>query len=219
MDFSQNNDADYEHLREMIQGLDIGILVNNVGVSHNIPVPFLETSRKELEDIISVNCVGTLKVTQIVAPSLVARRRGLILTMGSFSGWVPTPYLATYSGSKAFLQHWSSALAEELKGSGVDVHLVISFLVTTAMSKVRRTSLLIPSPRPFVRAALGKVGRGAHNAIGYTYSPWWSHATFQWLLESTLGAGHRFAIWYNYRMHVDIRKRALRKAARETKKA
>lgn len=219
MDFSQNNSADYQRLHDLIQGLDVAILINNVGLSHSIPVPFLQTPKEEMENIISVNCIGTLKVTQIVAPLLVERKRGLILTMGSFAGWMPTPYLATYSGSKAFLQHWSSALAQELQGSGVDVHLVISYLVTTAMSKIRRSSLMIPTPKPFVRAALSKVGLGSQNAIGYTYAPWWSHALLQWVVENTFGAGNRLLIWYNLKMHADIRKRALRKAEREAKKA
>jgi 17beta-estradiol 17-dehydrogenase / very-long-chain 3-oxoacyl-CoA reductase len=219
MDFRENNDQDYEELRNIIKGLDIAILVNNVGQSHSIPVPFLQTANQEMDSIIMINCLGTLKVTQVVAPLLVQRKKGLILTMGSMAGWSPIPYLATYSGSKAFLQFWSSALAQELKGSGVDVQLAIAFLVTGAMSKVRRPSLMIPTPKPFVRAVLGKVGSGTHNAVGYTYAPWWSHALLQLVTETTVGAGSRVAIWYNHVMHVEIRKRALRKAEREAKKA
>lgn len=123
MDFSADDDADYARLAKLISGLDVGILINNVGQSHSIPVPFLLTESKELQDIVTINCLGTLKVTQIVAPGMQSRKRGLILTMGSFGGWMPTPYLATYSGSKAFLQHWSAALAAELKPSNVDVQL------------------------------------------------------------------------------------------------
>ncbi|KAK3307357.1 uncharacterized protein B0T15DRAFT_501875 [Chaetomium strumarium] len=218
MDYSQDNDADYQRLAELISGLDVGILINNVGQSHSIPVPFLETARDELQNIVTINCLGTLKTTQVVAPKLVERKRGLILTMGSFAGVMPTPYLATYSGSKAFLQHWSSSLASELQPHGVDVHLVVSYLVTTAMSKIRRTSLLIPNPKQFVRSALGKVGLSSTEVFPNTYTPWWSHAVFKWVIENTVGSTSAFTIWYNRKMHVDIRKRALRKAEREAKK-
>ncbi|OAA66488.1 3-ketoacyl-reductase [Niveomyces insectorum RCEF 264] len=218
MDYAQNDDADYERLAELIDGLDIGILVNSVGQSHSIPVPFLQTAGSELQNIVTINCLGTLKTTQVVAPGMVQRKRGLILTMGSFGGWMPTPYLATYSGSKAFLQQWSSSVAAELKPSGIDTYLVLSYLVVSAMSKVRRPSLLIPRPDAFVRTALGKVGVG-RQAFAYTYTPYWSHAIFQWVVESTLGVGHSLSIWYNLVMHKDIRNRALRKAAREAKKA
>ncbi|RMJ12685.1 Very-long-chain 3-oxoacyl-CoA reductase [Fusarium euwallaceae] len=218
MDFSQNNDADYERLAELIQGLDIGILINNVGQSHSIPVSFLETAKEELQNIITINCIGTLRVTQTIAPILKQRKRGLILTMGSFGGWTPTPYLATYSGSKAFLQQWSNALSSELADDNVDVYLVLSHLVTTAMSKVRRPTLLVPNARNFVKAALGKVGLGSYQTAPNTYTPWWSHSFMLWLIENIPGVNSPITIFYNKKMHVDIRRRALRKAAREAKK-
>ncbi|KAL1872772.1 hypothetical protein VTK73DRAFT_1378 [Phialemonium thermophilum] len=219
MDFSKNNDADYERLAGLVSGLDVGILINNVGQSHSMPVPFLETPREELQSIVNINCLGTLKTTQVVAPILVKRKKGLILTMGSFAGWIPTPLLATYCGSKAFLQQWSSALASELKPQGVDVQFVVSYLVTSAMSKVRRTSALIPNPKRFVRATLSKIGLPSTQEMAYTIAPYWSHALMLWWVENTVGTGSRIAIWYNHQMHADIRKRALRKAAREAKKA
>ncbi|KAK3378807.1 hypothetical protein B0T24DRAFT_545302 [Lasiosphaeria ovina] len=219
MDYAKDNNADYERLAKLIAGLDVGILINNVGQSHSIPVPFLQTAGDELQNIITINCLGTLKTTKVVAPILAQRKNGLILTMGSFAGVMPTPYLATYSGSKAFLQHWSASLAEELKPAGVDVQFVISYLVATAMSKVRRTSALVPSPKQFVRSALGKIGLDGAEGFPNTYTPWWSHAVFKWVVESTVGATSGLTIWYNLKMHADIRQRALKKAAREAKKA
>lgn len=217
MDYSQNNDSDYVRLAEAVKGLDVGILINNVGQSHSIPVSFLDTEPQELENIVTINCLGTLKTTKTILPLLVARKKGLVLTMGSFGGWMPTPFLATYSGSKAFLQHWNAALSAEVKPAGVDTYLVLSYLVVSAMSKVRRPSLLIPKPDVFVRFALGKVGRG-WQAMASTYTPYWSHALMQWWVENTIGVGHKLAVWYNLVMHQDIRRRALRKAAREAKK-
>ncbi|KAH7182489.1 uncharacterized protein B0J16DRAFT_306306 [Fusarium flagelliforme] len=218
MDFSKNSDTDYERLSQLIYGLDIGILINNVGQSHSIPVPFLETDKEELQNIITINCVGTLRVTQTVAPIMKARKNGLILTMGSFGGWTPTALLATYSGSKAFLQQWSNALAAELADDKVDVYLVLSHLVTTAMSKIRRPSLLVPNARNFVKATLGKVGLGGYQTAPYTYTPWWSHSFMLWFIENIPGANGPITISVNKKMHEDIRRRALRKAAREAKK-
>lgn len=219
MDFAKNDDGDYAKLKALVDGLDVAVLINNVGQSHSIPVPFVQTSKDEVKDIITINCFGTLKVTQIVAPGMVQRKRGLILTMGSFGGLLPTPLLATYSGSKAFLQHWSTALGGELKPHGVDVELVLSYLVTTAMSKIRKTSMFIPNPRNFVKAVLGKVGRsgGAQNTA-YTSTPFWGHAVMQWWLENTVGLSGRFVVDQNRKMHQQIRTRALKKAERDAKK-
>lgn len=217
MDFARDDDADYQRLGGLVHGLDVAILINNVGQSHSMPVSFLETPTEELQSIITINCIGTLKVTQVVGPTLKARKHGLILTMGSFAGWTPTPYLATYSGSKAFLQQWSNALASEMADDHVDVQLVLSHLVTTAMSKIRRPSLLVPNARGFVRSALGKVGLGGYQSTPNTYTPWWSHAFMLWLIEKVPGVNSRVTIWQNKKMHIDIRKRALRKRERDAK--
>ena len=188
MDFSQNQDSDYASLKALIAGLDVAVLVNNVGLSHDIPVPFVDTPEKELKDIITINCTGTLRVTQLVAPGMVQRKRGLIITMASFGGILPTPLLATYSGSKAFLQQWSTALASELRPHGVHVQLVQSYLVTSAMSKIKRTTATIPSPKTFVRSALGKIGRsGGAQGIANTSTPYWSHAVMHWALLTFTG--------------------------------
>ncbi|KAK7958598.1 3-ketoacyl-CoA reductase [Apiospora saccharicola] len=202
MDFSADNDSDYERLAELVQDLDIAILINNVGQSHSIPTPFVLTEKKELQDIITINCMGTLKVTKIVAPGMQQRKRGLILTMGSFGGWAPSPptrYLLRIQGLPPAV-------------------LCLSYLVTTAMSKVRRTSMLIPSARTFVRSALGKVGTGGWQSMPDTYTPFWSHALMAWAAETFLGTGSKILRSSTLKMHVDIRNRALKKAARESKK-
>lgn len=219
MDFAQNRDSDFDALAALVADLDVSILVNNVGLSHSIPVPFVQTPAAEMRDIITINCVGTLRVTQLVAPKLVANRRGLVLTMASFGGVMPTPLLATYSGSKAFLQHWSTALGGELAPHGVTVQLVQSYLVTSAMSKIRRASAMIPTPKAFVAAALGKIGRsGGAQGVAYTCTPYWSHGLMHWGIATVAGTMNALVLKINKDMHEGIRKRALRKAEREGKK-
>jgi 17beta-estradiol 17-dehydrogenase / very-long-chain 3-oxoacyl-CoA reductase len=220
MDFAANRDKDYTALKKLIDEVnDISILVNNVGLSHSMPVPFAETTEQEMRDIITINCTGTLRVTQLVIPLMIKRKSGLILTMASFGGLMPTPLLATYSGSKAFLQQWSSALSSELEPHGIKVQIVQSYLVTSAMSKIRRSSLLVPTPKQFVKAALSKVGRsgGAQGILG-TSTPYWAHGIMHWAIATFVGTMNGVVVSINKRMHEDIRKRALRKAEREAKK-
>lgn len=222
-DASEDKAANYQAIADVIADLPVTVLVNNVGQSHSIPVPFLETAEKELTDIITINNVVTLKITQTVAPVIVKtvaaqkkKVRGLILSMGSFGGLLPTPYLATYSGSKAFLQQWSSALAGELKPQGIDVELVVSYLVTSAMSKIRRTSATIPNPKQFVRATLSTAGKrgGAQDRFA-TSTPYWSHALMHFFIENSVGVHSSIANKLNFDMHKSIRVRALKKAARQ----
>jgi len=222
MDFAANRDSDFTSLKQLVSALDVSILINNVGLSHNIPVPFMETPEQEMRDIITINCLGTLRVTQIIAPKMVKQKTGgLILTMASFGGILPTPLLATYSGSKAFLQQWSSALSSELAPHNIKVQLVQSYLVTSAMSKIRRSSAMVPTPRQFVRAALSKIGRsGGAQGLATTSTPYWSHGVLHWAIANlTPGPMNRYVIDVNRRMHEDIRKRALQKAERDAKKS
>ncbi|KAI5954217.1 hypothetical protein KGF54_001992 [Candida jiufengensis] len=221
-DATTDSEENYEKLNKLIYDLPITILINNVGQSHSIPVPFLETTTKELQNIITVNNLATLKITQIVAPIIAktvgkhdSKIKGLILTMGSFAGLIPTPYLATYSGSKAFLQEWSNALAGELASDHIDVELIISYLVTSAMSKIKRTSLAIPSAKKFVTSALSGVGtrNGAQERFA-TSTPYWVHALMHFGIVNTVGTYSKIANSINYKMHKDIRIRALKKQAR-----
>lgn len=222
-DASTDEPSNYAKLEEFVDGLSgVSVLINNVGQSHSIPTPFLETEEKEMRDIITINNVATLKFTQIVVPRILksigsgVAQRGLVLTMGSFAALTPTPLLATYAGSKAFLQAWNSALARELAPQKVDCELCLSYLVTSAMSKIRRASVMIPAPKPFVKASLQSIGRrcGAQERYA-TMTPYWSHALFHWWIENTVGVFSKVVSNINYSMHVDIRKRALRKAARQ----
>ncbi|KIX93508.1 uncharacterized protein Z520_10686 [Fonsecaea multimorphosa CBS 102226] len=219
MDFAQNLDKDYASLASLVQGKRVAILINNVGQSHSIPVPFAETPLPEMTNIININCLGTLRATQTVLPSMLPQKKGLILTMGSFGGLTPTPLLATYSGSKAFLQQWSNALASELAPSGIDVFFVHSYLVTSSMSKIRRANWQVPTEKAFVGSALAKIGRRG-GSIGYPYSgsPYWSHALVAALITGVLGPMNSILLGINKKMHVDIRRRALKKAEREAQK-
>ncbi|ODV93406.1 hypothetical protein PACTADRAFT_62235 [Pachysolen tannophilus NRRL Y-2460] len=222
IDISKNSKENYDKIREICYlNLPISILVNNVGQSHSIPVPFLETDINELNDIITINNIATLKITQIIAPIIVEttkskKIKGLILNMGSFAGLIPTPYLATYSGSKAFLEAWSDALAGELASSNIDVELIISYLVASAMSKIKRPSATIPNPKDFVSSVLKNVGRsrcGAQERFA-TITPYWSHALMHWFIVNTVGTYSSIANKLNANMHKSIRSRALKKAKR-----
>ena len=219
IDFSSPTETDYAHLQTAVASKKVAILINNVGQSHNIPVPFLETTQQELQNIIRINCEATLRVTQTVLPSILPQKRGLILTMGSFAGLAPTAFLATYSGSKSFLQGWNNALASELGPDGITVQLIQGYLITSAMSKVRRSNWLIPSEKQFVRATLGKIGnQGGSYGFTHTGSPYWSHACLAFVITAVTGTYSGLLAGINRSMHVDIRRRALKKMEREGKK-
>ncbi|TDL22331.1 3-ketoacyl-CoA reductase [Rickenella mellea] len=215
IDFAHPTEEQYQELERTCQEVEVGVLVNNVGRSHDMPVAFAATSLDEQEAIININVSATLRVTKIAMGGMLARKRGLILTLSSFAGTIPSPLLATYSASKAFLQTWSDALSVELKGSGVQVECVGTYFVVSNMSKIRRPSMFIPTPASFVRSVLSKIGL-ACGAVGIgrpsASTPYWSHALLDYAIHVL--DWPQAVMAYTLALHKDIRRRALRKRER-----
>jgi len=208
--------SDYEKLQQLCEKLPVGILVNNVGKSHEMPVAFAETPLEEQQAIIDINVTATLRVTRIALAGMLQRRSGLVLTITSFAGNITSPLLTTYSASKAFLQKWSDGLQAELNGSGVDVECVSTHFVVSNMSKIRRPSALVPTPKGYVSAVLGKIGVpcGALDTGRPSAStPYWSHSILDYFIHYISWDG--LISWYVLNLHKDIRKRALRKKERD----
>jgi len=216
IDFAQADDKAYSELQSLVAPLEIGVLVNNVGRSHDIPTPFAQTSISEINAIVSININSVLRVTSIILPGMIDRKCGLILNLGSFAGTIPSALLATYSGSKAFLVTWTQALGKELEGSGVSIRVVNTYFVVSAMSKIRKSSIMVPTPRAFVRSVLSHINL-ACGSVGRAFSttPYWSHAILDYLIETLEIKG--IAIRVNYNIQKTTRARALARRERELK--
>ncbi|RIA85216.1 hypothetical protein C1645_831105 [Glomus cerebriforme] len=214
MDFTNGDKKDYENLKEIIERLDVGVLINNVATNHEIPTPFILESDEIIHNIVEVNISGLLRITKIILPRMLSSNRGLIINVGSFSGMIPTPYLSVYSASKAFMSTWSAALGAELKSKGIVVENVNTYFVVSAMSKIRRSSWLIPYPNPYVRSVLSKIGvPGGASYIPYSSNVYPSHAFINWIITNTFSWS--FWVKKGLAQQENIRKRALKKRERE----
>ncbi|KAJ1922054.1 hypothetical protein IWQ60_006642 [Tieghemiomyces parasiticus] len=213
LDFAHPAPGAFLHLKALLEELTVGVLINNVGVSHDFPVPFHLESEERIHDIVEININGMLKMTHLVLPQMLSSGRGLILNLGSFAGHVPGPLLSVYSGSKAFVSTWSQALGAEVQAKGVTVEHLNTYFVVSAMSKIRKPSFFVPLPGPYVRAVLSRIGvRGGSN-YPFTSSPILGHALANWAVDNFFS--RQFWVMYSLTLHTDIRKRALRKKERE----
>ncbi|KAJ7714337.1 3-ketoacyl-CoA reductase [Mycena maculata] len=215
IDFAKSDEAAYASLSGALDELDVGVLVNNVGKSHAMPAYLVDTPLDEMSDIVAINVGATLRVTRAVLPGMVRRKRGLVLNIGSFAGAVPSPMLATYSGTKAFLATFSAALDEEVRGHGVVVEHVNTYFVVSKLSKIRRASMLIPTPKAYVRAVLGKIGLpcgAAFSGRPATSTPFWSHAIIDYAMTAV--SMPALFVSYTHGLHKSIRARALKKKAK-----
>jgi short-subunit dehydrogenase len=97
----------------------VDVLVANAG--HGLGHGFLDQAPDEWMHIVNTNVTGTLLLIQPIAQKMVERGQGKVLITGSIAGHMAGTFQAVYNGSKAFIDSFSAALNEELKGSGVTV--------------------------------------------------------------------------------------------------
>ncbi|KAJ1978897.1 hypothetical protein H4R34_003042 [Dimargaris verticillata] len=213
LDFAHATSEEYQALKAVLDELTVSVLINNAGISHDIPTPFHLETDKRIHDIVRVNIDSMLNITHLVVPQMISRSSGLIINSGSFSATVPSPLLSVYSGSKSFVSTWSQALGAELQPKGIVVEHLNTYFVVSAMSKIRRPSFFIPTASSYARAVLSRVGVPGGTKMPFTSIPLLSHALLTWVVENFFS--RQFWIMYNRSLMIDTRKRALRKRERE----
>jgi uncharacterized protein len=72
-------------------------------------------------EMIEVNAAALTRLTALLLPGMLERRRGAILNVASTAAFQPGPYQAVYCAAKAYVLSFTEALAEEVRGSGVRV--------------------------------------------------------------------------------------------------
>ena len=92
------------------------LLINNSGFGDYGKFDQLDND-KQL-NMLDLNIRAVVDLTQRLMPKLL-ERGGVVLNVASTAAFQPTPYLATYGATKAFVLNWSLAINEDLRGTGV----------------------------------------------------------------------------------------------------
>nr|CAD1820334.1 unnamed protein product [Ananas comosus var. bracteatus] len=134
-------------LERAIEGLDVGVLVNNAGTTHPSAAYAHEMPEEAWQRIVKVNVEATTWVAHTVIRRMVEKGRGAVVNIGSASGTaLPSfPFHAIYSATKAYVDQLSKSLNVEYKDKGIDVQCQIPFYVATKMISAKG-SFFAPDP-------------------------------------------------------------------------
>jgi len=99
--------------------ISVHLLVNNAGFGTH--VPFVRADVERVEEEITLNVSALVDLTRAFLPPMVDAGRGAVVNLASIAAYQPTPGMAVYGATKAFVLHFTEALAFELRGSGVKV--------------------------------------------------------------------------------------------------
>jgi 17beta-estradiol 17-dehydrogenase / very-long-chain 3-oxoacyl-CoA reductase len=204
-DYSNFNTVAQAHVSSQISNLDIGILINNVGISYRYPMYYHELSTSEVSSIIDMNINSTVLMTHLVLPGMVQRQRGTILNIASGSALYSMPLLAEYGAAKMFITRFSQSLDAEYSSMGIRIQCQVPFYVATKLAKLRK-SISVPTANEYVNMGIQSLGYG-----GYVVQPYWLHALQGYIMtycipSIILDTGVK-------RMHESIRQRGMKKDA------
>ncbi|HYG49815.1 MAG TPA: SDR family oxidoreductase [Flavobacteriales bacterium] len=104
-------------------GLEVNILVNNAGMAEC--GLFAETEIDSEVKTINLNIIALMHLTKLFLKDMLARNEGRILQLAAVNSYQPTPKLAVYAATKAFVLSLTDALIEELRGTNVTMTALI----------------------------------------------------------------------------------------------
>jgi uncharacterized protein len=99
--------------------ITVDYLVNNAGFGDF--GFFHESDWAKQEQMINLNITTLTYLTHLFLPGMVQRKTGKVLNVASSAAFQPGPTMSVYYATKAYVLHFSEAIANELNGTGVTV--------------------------------------------------------------------------------------------------
>ncbi len=140
----------------------IDVLINNAGMGISGPSEHDDTL--DVERLFDVNLLGLIKTTQVCLPYL-RENRGRIINIGSVAGDFAIPFQSAYSASKAAIEVYSLALANELRPFKVKVSVVLPGDTKTEFTNARKKNEVETVYEKRVARSLAKMEKDEKNGV------------------------------------------------------
>ncbi len=127
---------------------EISILVNNAGVARDNLL--MRMKDDEWQEVLDINLTSVFRLSRAVMRSMIKKRFGRIITIGSVVGTMGNTGQVNYAATKAGVIGFSKSLAREVASRGVTVNVVapgfIDTDMTRALTDVQRAGILANVP-------------------------------------------------------------------------
>jgi len=156
------------------KGIGVDCLVNNAGLGHT--APFAAQRPETIRAMLDVNVRAVVELVRVFLPGMRSRGRGRIVNVASNAAFQPVPYLAVYAATKSFVLSFTESLAEELRGTGIQVQALCPGITAPEFLEVAGThdGLLVTrmpmmTPAQVAEASLRGLDRGRVRVVaGWT---------------------------------------------------
>jgi 3-oxoacyl-[acyl-carrier protein] reductase len=168
----------------------IHLLVNCAGVAHQ--APFLETQLPKVEEEISINLLGMMTITRLLAKRMANQQEGTIVNVSSLMGKVAAPTMSTYSATKFAIIGFTQALRSELASHNIKVIALLPTLTDTDMAKgLKIFRWVMPmTPEKVAQAMVAGLDKDQNSGeilVGWqSYLAVWCQRIFPQLLQKIL---------------------------------
>lgn len=190
-------------VRSAVAGKDIGVLVNNVGISYEHPEYFHELDADRVGKLMTMNVDSTTWMTHTILPTMLKQNRGCIVNMSSGAAAVKAgPLLAEYCAAKNYVSSFTKSLAVEYSSKNIKFQVQCPMYVVSKLSKFKKATFSIVSPEVYAKEAVKFIGYEPES------SPVWIHD----LMLAVSNSLPEFLVnGYINSMHKTIRGKALKK--------
>ncbi|PIL31415.1 hypothetical protein GSI_06116 [Ganoderma sinense ZZ0214-1] len=111
----------------------IDILVNNAGIANKGAI--IDVPMDLWHQIYETNVFSIVRMSKAVIPHMAARKRGMIINVGSILGQTPAPFSGVYASAKAAVHSISDTLYMECTPLNIDVVLVAPGIVRSSIAR------------------------------------------------------------------------------------
>ncbi|WP_349775621.1 SDR family NAD(P)-dependent oxidoreductase [Halalkalibacter oceani] len=149
-------------------GITIDILINNAGFG-TMGV-FNQILSTRIHQEIQLNVLSLTELTHHFIGSMIERKEGIIINVASMTAFQPTPYMAVYGATKAYVLSFTEALWAEYRDSGIQIVALCPGETKSSFHAVSGTDSLKSKrmePIDVVNAAFKAVEKGrSHTIVG-----------------------------------------------------